>query len=195
MGARDQLLVLVADSVRVLGADNRATMATRHSLAYWTGEAGDSHDAARQLLAEARQLEGREGKKSTWPSLVAASARWALQNDGSPSDVGMTSSERAEAIRLVAGERSLSPQEAGRLFRGADRQAVFAGCVVQLLSRGERGGHVSWLEQTGESNDILWALASALDGDGEARMALPPELRELVDARLGQVTASVTSEA
>jgi hypothetical protein len=49
-GARDPLAILLQVRERVLGPDHARTLATRHELARWTGEAGDAA-GARDLLA------------------------------------------------------------------------------------------------------------------------------------------------
>jgi len=49
VAARDQLAVLLPDRERVLGADHPDTLGTRHSLAHWTGQAGDAVAARDQV--------------------------------------------------------------------------------------------------------------------------------------------------
>ncbi|WP_344174721.1 tetratricopeptide repeat protein, partial [Pilimelia columellifera] len=60
-GAAAAMEQLLADQVRVLGADHPHTLTTRHSLARWRGEAGDHGGAAaamEQLLADQVRVLG-----------------------------------------------------------------------------------------------------------------------------------------
>ncbi|MFI6085091.1 tetratricopeptide repeat protein [Streptomyces sp. NPDC051217] len=60
--ARDAFTQLVADRIRVLGADHLDVLASRHSLARWTGKAGDAagaREAFAELAADAVRVLGR----------------------------------------------------------------------------------------------------------------------------------------
>jgi len=65
---------LLADQVRVLGADHEDTLATRHRLAYARGETGHPDDAVaalEELLTDRLRIQGPAHPESSAPAMTS----------------------------------------------------------------------------------------------------------------------------
>jgi len=189
--ARDQLTALLPDQIRVLGADHPHTLTTRHNLAYTTGEAGDPASARDQLaalLADRIRVLGPDHPHTLNTRSILATLTF---DAGLPlSTVGWTPGQGLAWAVAFASSRRLEPTQAAALA-GQLMGLLGVSSTVELISLTQllqpvvMGGRAKWLaayrDAGGVTDEMTEALAAALDGDPEARMRLPQELRRLID--------------
>ena len=185
--ARDQYAALLPDRTRILGPDHTDTLATRHNLAHWTGQAGDpasARDQCAALLADRTRILGPDH-----PSTIRTQwevGRWTLLSDHRLAELGLPEAVLAK----LATEYSLLPLSPGQALSLAhDMTAIGESAALVALAQAliRPGGAGVWLaayqDVGGVSDEVTETLAAAVDGDPEARMRLPEELRRLVDER------------
>ena len=187
--ARDLLTDLLPDQTRVLGPDHPDTLTTRHNQASWTGQAGDpatARDLLTALLPDLTRVLGPDHPDTR--NTLRVLARLTFETGGSVTQIGLTQSQIAEWAKWHATKYPLTPQEAATLcleMADAHPEGDLGASVpvLQLLLR--EGHHVEWLQGYREAGGMssAWVddLALALDGNPEARMRLPDEMRRLVD--------------
>ncbi|HRW19308.1 MAG TPA: tetratricopeptide repeat protein, partial [Dermatophilaceae bacterium] len=185
--ARDQYAALLPDITRILCPDHTDTLATRHNLAHWTGQAGDpasARDQCAALLADRTRILGPDH-----PSTIRTQwevGRWTLLSDHRLAELGLPEAVLAK----LATEYSLLPLSPGQALSLAhDMTAIGESAALVALAQAliRPGGAGVWLaayqDVGGVSDEVTETLAAAVDGDPEARMRLPEELRRLVDER------------